>query len=398
MIESANQYCPAGLLPGRISVFATVLRLGVEPPGFMSEGKGGEYMRVFKREKCWYVDYRVNGRRVKKSFGRQKATAELFLKDVELKLARGQLEIVDESAKWSEFLDRYLQYAKVTKSPSTVSKDLSRLKVITEFLNKRGIIKLKQIDCLLLEEFKAQVLETCSPKTFNHHLDLLRTILNRAVEWKCLRSNPLASFRRLKNSRGRQMRFLNTEEIRQVLEAADPFMSRVIMLLLNTGLRKSELVYLEWKDIDFENRILTVQAKPEFGFHPKSYKRRHIPINSALEKLLLDLPQNGRFVFDNGKNRPLHHPDFYYKNLMRIYKKENIQEANLHTLRHTFASHLVMSGVDIRTVQELMGHSSIAITENYSHLSPVHITRAVEMLKFDRPVGTNKEQNPHSPS
>ena len=355
-------------------------------------------MRVFKRDKSWYVDYRVNGRRVKKSFGRQKALAELFLKDVELKLARGQLEIVDEFATWPEFLDRYLQYAKVTKSPSTVSKDLSRLKVITEFLSKRGVIKLKQIDCLLMEEFKAQVLKTCCPKTFNHHLDLIRTILNKAAEWKCLRSNSLVGFRRLKNSRDRQMRFLTSEEIQRVLGAADPFMRRAIMLFLNTGLRKSELVYIEWKDIDFENRILTVQAKPEFGFHPKSYKRRHIPINSTLEKLLLDLPQNGRFIFDDGGNHPLHHPDFYYKNLMRVYKKADVQGANLHTLRHTFASHLVMSGVDVRTVQELMGNSSIAITENYSHLSPVHRTRAVEMLKFDLPVGTNKEQNPHSPS
>ena len=55
---------------------------------------------------------------------------------------------------------------------------------------------------------------------------------------------------------------------------------------------------------------------------------------------------------------------------------------------------MVMAGVDIRTVQELMGHSSVTITESYSHLSPVHKTRAVELLKFDQPAGTKGEQNP----
>ena len=117
-------------------------------------------------------------------------------------------------------------------------------------------------------------------------------------------------------------------------------------------------------------------------------------MNSELEKLLLDLPQTGRYVFDNGHNQPLHHPDFYYKNIIKLYRKANVKEANLHTLRHTFASQLVMAGVDIRTVQQLLGHSTVTMTEKYSHLSPLHKTRAVELLKFAQPVETKLKQNP----
>ena len=185
------------------------------------------------------------------------------------------------------------------------------------------------------------------------------------------------------------MRFLNGDEISAILSAADQVMEAVIKIFLYTGIRRSELTYLEWEDVDFKNRLMTVQSKPEQGFHPKSYKPRSIPINPELERTLLDLSQKGRYVFDNGNNQPLHYPNTYYKKLMQTMKKLGIKNANLHTLRHTFASHLVMSGVDIRTVQELLGHSSIKVTERYSHLCPTHTRRAVETLCFGNKSGTN---------
>ena len=98
--------------------------------------------------------------------------------------------------------------------------------------------------------------------------------------------------------------------------------------------------------------------------------------------MLLDMPQAGRFPFDNGQNQALHHPNTYYKMIMQIYKKAGIEEANLHTLRHTFASHLIMKGVDPRTVQEYLGHSSLQITEKYSYLSKSHKREAINVLSF----------------
>ncbi len=106
-------------------------------------------------------------------------------------------------------------------------------------------------------------------------------------------------------------------------------------------------------------------------------------MNPELERVLLDLPPRGKYVFDNGKNEPLHHPDYYTKEFIKLLKKAEVKDVNLHTLRHTFASYLVMAGVDFRTVQELLGHSTVKVREKYSHLSPDHRAKAVGVLNFE---------------
>jgi site-specific recombinase XerD len=78
--------------------------------------------------------------------------------------------------------------------------------------------------------------------------------------------------------------------------------------------------------------------------------------------------------------------------IMKVYKKAGIQGTNLHTLRHTFASHLIMKGVDPRTVQEYLGHSSLQITEKYSHLSKSHRRGAINVLSFGAPIETKLKQ------
>jgi integrase len=340
-------------------------------------------MRVFKRGKNWYADYAIGGKRKMKSFGQHKKMAELFLKDLELKEIRGELEIVEEKISVSEFFQRYIEYGRANKSAYTTYVDEGRIRTWERYLKVCEITKLKDITSLVVEGLKAQILaKGDSPVTFNRYLELLKSGLNKAVEWGLLRENRLRGFKKLKSDRSRQVRFLTTDEIKLVLNSGDEFMRRVILIFLYTGLRRSELVFLEWKDIDFDNGLIYVQSKLEFGFHPKSYKPRSIPMCKELRTLLLDMPQAGRFVFDDGCNRPQHHPNTYYKELMKVYKKAGIEGANLHTLRHTFASHLIMKGVDPRTVQEYLGHSSIQVTEKYSHLSKSHKREAINVLNF----------------
>lgn len=350
-------------------------------------------MAVFKRGKSWYVDYRVNGKRLKRSFGRHKAMAELFLKDIDLKRVRGELRMIEDKISLESFFEKYLEYCKYNKSRNTFRVDKSKLAIFKGFLREKEVNSLTEITPGLVEQFKSFVLQRGKPVTYNHYLELIKAILNKAVEWNHLSSNSIASCKRLKDRYAKQVRFLSKEEISVILQNASPTMQQIIKLYLYTGLRKSELVYLHWDDIDFINKLITVQAKPEQGFHPKSYKPRSIPMNPEVEKILLDLPQKGRFVFDNGKNEPLHHDGYYYRELKRIYNRCGIRNASLHTLRHTFASHLVMGGADIRSVQELLGHSEIRVTERYSHLSPKHLSSIVNSLDL----GTKGEQNQGSP-
>ncbi|MGB7061141.1 MAG: tyrosine-type recombinase/integrase [Candidatus Zixiibacteriota bacterium] len=350
-------------------------------------------MRVFNRGKNWYVDYAVDGRRVRKSFGRQKKVAELYLKNVEVKMAKGEeLSPKYDPISWEEFIAKYLDYSLANKSTATYETDCSRIKVLNQFLSSRGIRRPEGITPGVIDEFRSVLLPKCTERTFGHYLTLVKAMLNKAVSWRHIKENPLAQVKKVRPSNARQIRFLTSEEISTVLEKADPFMQKVIRILLYTGMRRSELVYLAWEDIDFHNKLIHVQSKPEEGFHPKSRRARSIPINPDLEQLLLDLPQRGRYIFDDGNGRPQYTRDYYTKHFAKITKSAEVKNATLHTLRHTFASHLVMSGVDLRTVQELLGHSTVTMTEQYSHLSPDHRTRAVNRLNFGGH-GTELAQN-----
>jgi integrase len=343
--------------------------------------------RVFKREHSWCVDYRVGNKRITRSFGRDKKQAQLYLGEVERKRTTGELEFIPAKVPLAEFIRLYLERSKIDKAAHTYEVDCSRLGIFQEFLKERGVFYLKGITLEVMEDFKKLLLENpnrlCTPQTFNKSLTLIKTMLNKAVLWKKLAKNPLANFKKMKSRNARQVRYFDDLEIIKILNAADGFLQKVIRILLHTGLRRSELVFLEWSDVKFEDKLIHVQAKPGFGFHTKSDKARSVPINSELEDILNSLAIRGRFVFDNGKGRPLHQPDYYTDQFIKILKKAEIRGASLHTLRHTFTSYLVMAGVDLRTVQELLGHSTVKVTEQYSHLSPDHRARAVGVLNFE---------------
>jgi integrase len=184
----------------------------------------------------------------------------------------------------------------------------------------------------------------------------------------------------MKTRSSRQVRYFDDLEIVSILNVADEHMERFIKVLLHTGLRRSELVYLEWDDVKLEDELIHIQAKPEFGFHTKSDKPRSVPINSELREILNSLPVRGRFVFDNGNDKPLFCPDYYSEQFRKILKKTGIKDGSLHTLRHTFVSRLVMAGADLTTVKELAGHADLKTTMRYVHLSPDHKAKTVELL------------------
>jgi site-specific recombinase XerD len=94
------------------------------------------------------------------------------------------------------------------------------------------------------------------------------------------------------------------------------------------------------------------------------------------------VPRRGvSFVFTNGEGRPLT-GDVLTHDFIKLVKSSGIKHASIHTLRHTFASHLVMSGADLYTVQKLLGHSSIKTTETYAHLAPNYLRSAIEKLRY----------------
>jgi integrase len=172
------------------------------------------------------------------------------------------------------------------------------------------------------------------------------------------------------------VRFLDAEEenkLRAVLRRRYPDLEAEFDLALNTGMRRGEQWRLRFEDINPSLGIITIPRS-------KHGERRYIPINTAARFALEKLRQLGNH---NGYVIP-GPPTPRNKDPRRIFeaalKEAGIQNFRYHDLRHTFASRLVMAGVDLRTVQELMGHKTVAMTIRYSHLAPAHQRDAIERL------------------
>jgi integrase len=158
------------------------------------------------------------------------------------------------------------------------------------------------------------------------------------------------------------------------------------VISLHTGMRRGEILKLKWSDVDLNNRVITIQES-------KSGKKRTIPIDETLLNAIKRLPSRFRrewvFPSPNDPSQPRH--DFR-RLTSETFDAAGFDDLHFHDLRHTFASHLVMNGVDLRTVQELLGHYSVSMTMKYSHLVPDHRTRAVKILESAYQKPTKKNQ------
>lgn len=203
---------------------------------------------------------------------------------------------------------------------------------------------------------------------------LLKIVYNKAISWGKTKHNPVQKIKQFKKTH--RIRFLtDEEEVR--LEAVFPkeywFWLEVAF---HTGMRRAEQFELRWDNINFQTRTLTIMLS-------KHGEIRHIPMNNRGVEILRSLPSrlNSQWVFtgSNGKT-PMDANNFVRRIFTPALRKAEIQDFRWHDLRHTFASRLVMDGADLRTVQELMEHKTIAMTMKYAHLSPGHRMDAVQRL------------------
>jgi len=149
-------------------------------------------------------------------------------------------------------------------------------------------------------------------------------------------------------------------------------------------MRKFELENLQWADVDRERKRICIRHKPDWS--PKSGER-DLPMNDRLVTLFTRMQHDVEaakprdYVFSVVRSR--HSGNWIREQLIKTARKAGIEDlTKLHTLRHTFASHLVMKGVDLPTVQKLMGHSDIQTTMIYAHLAPNHLADAVNKLEL----------------
>jgi site-specific recombinase XerD len=194
-------------------------------------------------------------------------------------------------------------------------------------------------------------------------------------------TNPLASVKRYRENASK-LRWLNRKEEKAVRKAirtdaaSGAAHEAEFDLALNTGMRRGEQFFLEWRDCDLKRGKLTVKGKT--GVRPIEANRN---ARAALRRLH-KISGAGKYVSPDASDDVKRDARRW---LEHAVKDAGIDHFRWHDLRHTFASRLVMAGVDIRTVQELLGHKSITMTMRYAHLAPSHLRAAVEKMNEEAP-------------
>jgi integrase len=188
--------------------------------------------------------------------------------------------------------------------------------------------------------------------------------------------NPAREIERRKENNLRDRYLLAQEEaaLRLAIGSVCPERLPELDIALHTGMRRSEQYSCDWSWVDLERRVLTVPRS-------KHGEKRRVYLNDSAVAAFMQL-----WRFSEGRGKVF--SNLYKSNdttgarewFEKALSAADIRNFRWHDLRHTFASRLVMKGVDIRTVQELMGHKTIQVTLRYAHLAPQHQLEAVQRL------------------
>jgi integrase len=286
---------------------------------------------------------------------------------------RYELPSKKPSPRLEEFVKEYFAYYRANRRPRSVIRHETSWHAIQPILGGKRLDEISPFD---LERYRRQRKQMeRSDVTINRELAFLRHLYTIAITWDKATENPVKKVRFARENNGR-IRMLSLEEETRLLAYCGPQLRPLVLTALHTGFRKSELLSLTWEDVDFRRRVSTVQAA-----YAKNGEARSVPMNDVLTATLKAIRMNAAVdgsVFCNRNGTP-------YKSFRSAFEKA-VQKAGLvdftfHDLRHTFASRLVMSGVDLPTVKELLGHKDISMTLRYTHLSTDHKQHAVRLLE-----------------
>jgi integrase len=338
-------------------------------------------MRIYKRKNTWYIDYMYHGKRGREKIGRDKKTAELVLKDMELKIARGEHLGIHEQKKirFDEFIVNYLNVSKANKKPQSYRRDIVSSKNLMPHF---GDEYLDDINPYLIEQYRITRLNKVTPSTINREVACLRHCFTKAIEWGYAKDNPVKKVKFMKEPAGRA-RFLESSEINRLLLECSPWLKPIVIVALNTGMRKSEILNLKWVQVNWNNKMITITDT-------KNNEPKFIPMNETVYSTLRKLYHvENMYVFRNRAGMP--YTDVY-KIFCNAVERAGIKDFRFHDLRHTFASHLAMNGCNLRAIQQLLGHKDFQMTLRYSHLSKSHLRDSVNTLDKSFGFGTNLAQ------
>lgn len=288
-----------------------------------------------------------------------------------------------------ELFEEHVKAHSLSK-PATLQRYHQVLDYFERILGKKKYIEAitrSEIDDYKIARSRETVGDTCRPvsaSTINFEITVLRTLFyyfirERGVEME----NPCAHFKALRAERERLKRRPPTyspADLDKIFTACDSTERAMFATLYLTGLRKDELAYLTWNDLDFKRATLRLTAKD--GFAPKDYEEREVPMPRDLVAILKKLPRTSTWVFPSRKGKRLRRNEMLCR-LKAVAKRAGVRNATLHRFRHTYATRLLENSSDIVSVQHLLGHSDLDTTRRYLNPDEDNKRKAVSKLSLN---------------
>ena len=333
---------------------------------------------LYLRGKTWWLDFRHNGTRhaVRLGKGISRSVAKELASVKRGAILKGEAGIGKKrkDCSFEKAKAAYLVWMQTNTRPRTQRVYTQALDQLSKsFAGKL----LSQISAFDIERHKHRRVEAGAPVVANREVSRLRALFNAAIRWGLFEGgNPATDIKPVEESEGR-LRFLEYAEEAQLLKVAPPIVQDIIVLGVNTGIRISaEGLGLQWADVDFSRNLLSVPAA-----YAKNGQTRTIPLNSRARAMLERRKGQSHSAFVFSKPNGQHYKSMD-KHLAKALQQAGLSGTgiSLHSLRHTFASRLVMSGADLRTIQECGGWGDLSLVQRYSHLSASHKTTAVERI------------------
>lgn len=287
----------------------------------------------------------------------------------------------------STFVTEFLEYAQGNLAKGTVAIYRSTLRNFTSIVGNLPLISFtpQHFDKYKTERLKRRKLrgvETVKPVTVNIELRALRSCFNTAVRWRFIPNNPFAR-QKLASIPDQTPIFFTKEDFQKLLIAIKhEWLKEIVIFATLTGLRRGELVNLRWREVDLQRHVIIIQSNATFK--TKQGRKRVLPLSDTAFYLLRSklgqvtyehvFTLNGKKIFEDWLTHA-------FKKAVMDAKLED-KRLHFHSIRHTFATWLVQDGVGIYEVQKLLGHSSISVTQVYSHLAAGELHSAVNRISL----------------
>lgn len=354
-------------------------------------------MGVFFKGNRWYIDYYVDGVRKREVVTiTGKDASSITLRDAEkalsirkAEIAQGKFDITntEKPIRFEKILEAYLEWAEENhKSPE---RDRTAGKSLLAYFRGKNIYNLGLWE---IEKYKSERKKLGrKPETINKELGVMRRMFNLALKGVLrvkIGKNPVQGIMLVKVQKLKP-RVLKEWEFQRLYSSASTHFKPILLCAYMTGMRRSEIAKLKWKDVDLETGYIHV-------IETKNGESRTIPIAESLLIALSDINKNipTDFVFTGPEGKPYTSLTSWKRTWTTALKKSGIEKCRFHDLRHTFVSNLIVGEKeDFATVMALSGHKDISMLKRYSHTREEAKRNAIR--KLEKVFRSRNAEEPH---